>query len=223
MPNKIDAFRQWLADNDIARLHPSGRWRVRFSDTQTFELPGDVYSVGGFFSENPTDTDKDFFHQWRESDERQQKQKAAAFLRFAQYRHLVDGDGKNQVTTVKKMCAHIRDAMKFFSNGNLDDGNDNMNKAWGFYMMLVMRSERHLVMKGIKFKPGKREGSKGRFTQLVEKTAAEAKSKDWKSVVRALESADQVQEVDWESEKIWITGEDNPRSFKTVKNLLAKI
>ena len=81
-----------------------------------------------------------------------------------------------------------------------------------------------LVKRGRQFKPGKRQGAKGRFSKMVEYASKLSGSTDWKSVVQSIERLDDdVQEVDWESEEIWLRGEDNARTFKTVKNILAKL
>lgn len=99
-----------------------------------------------------------------------------------------------------------------------------MKDAWGAYMILSVLSKHPLVIKGASFAPGKRKGAKGSFTKMVENASQEIASKNWKEVVLHLENANShIQEVDWDSEKIWILGEDSPRRFKTVQNILAKL
>lgn len=79
-----------------------------------------------------------------------------------------------------------------------------------------------LAKKGGKFPSGQRKGAKGKFRLLVEGAANTSTSKTWKAVIGTMEGLDDIQEVVWESEEIWVKGEDNARKFKTVRNILSK-
>lgn len=218
-----DSYLKWLDRYDVSRPHRSGRWRVRQIDTRTINMLPYVLEVGGYFSEKPTKEDWEYFCKWRDSDEHRHKQNASGFLRFAKYRHLIDGSGESQVKRVREMCANIRKAMTSFADGEIQAGEAAMTTAWGAYMMLLMLSQHKFVMRGIEFQPGRKKGAKGQFTLLVEE-AAKVAGNGWKNVISHLESVGGiVQEVDWESEEIWIKGENEPRKFKTVRNKLAKL
>ena len=219
-----DPYQRWLERYNISLPHRTGRWRVRKADTFTACLPPHVLAVGGYFSEKPSQSEYGFYCRWRDSDERRHKVNALGFLRFARYRHLSDGGGETQVARVKGMCQKIRAAMSNFANGDIHAGEMNMNAAWAEYMMLVVLSQQTLVMKGVSFAPGRKKGAKSKFTLLVEEASKQAGTTQWKSVITAMESVDGiVQEVVWDAEQIWIRGDDKPRSFKRVKNILSKL
>ena len=79
-----------------------------------------------------------------------------------------------------------------------------------------------LAKKGSQFKSGRRKGTKGKFRLIVEEAAESSISKTWKSVIQSMESMDDIQEVDWGSEEIWVRGEEKARRFKTVINILSE-
>jgi len=218
------SHKQWLSDNDVSRPHRTSRWRVRSVDTRCVNFLPHFLEVGGFFSETPAMADYEHFCKWRDSDERRYKQNASGFLRFAKYRHLVDGEDKNQVHRVRKMCGDIRKAMIAFSQGDSTTGESSMHDAWCSYVLLALLSTSKLTRKGAVFAPGRRKGAKGSFRKLVENAHRETDDKSWKGVIKKLESdTSRVQEVDWDGEKIWIDGESSPKKFKTVRNIIAKL
>lgn len=219
------AYREWLERHNVSRPHRTGRWRVWWNDTLTVDMPPFVLAVADYESTTPTRADVEYFRRWRESDERRHKQNAAGFLRFSiTRRHLVDGSGESQVRRVREMARKIKEAMFLFAQGENAAGTDLMQSAWGEYMMIVVLSKSQLAVKGARFSPGRRKGAKGSFTRLVEDAARAASSKSWETVVQRLESMNHVvDEVDWDDKKIWIAGEDRPRTFKTVMNILSKL
>ena len=99
--------------------------------------------------------------------------------------------------------------------------------AWLNALIVGLKAACHtipLALIGQKFSPGRKKGAKGKFRILIEQASEVAGSRDWKSVVQALEGFSYiVQEVDWSEEKIYLLGENSARSFKTVKNQLAKL
>lgn len=159
-------YLDWLDDNDIVRPHKSGRWRVRHIDTLTVNMPPFFLEVGGYFSEKPTKSEHEYFLMWHESDERRHKQNAAGFLRFAKYRHLIDGSGETQVNRVKEMCADIRAAMISFSKNNSAQGEALMTKAWGAYMILSQLSTWPLINTALKHKDSQRKKGIKRGEQI---------------------------------------------------------
>lgn len=217
-------YQSWLDRHNISRPHKSGRWRVRWSDTLTINCLPDVIAVAEFESMNPTRTEWEYFCRWRDSEERKHKQNAAGFLRFAKYRHLVDGGGESQVRRTKKMCADIREAMTHFANGDFERGEAAMKDAWGAYMLLHVLSMNPLVLKGVRFQSGRKSGAKGWFRTMIEEEAKRIGNRDHKTVISSLENNDErIQEVDWESGEIWIKGDDDPRKIKTAQNILSQM
>jgi len=141
----------------------------------------------------------------------------------------------NLVRRSQQLIAKLFDEARASTDGSYDFDQAALVDAW-WVQIRALVDVVPLAQKGAKFPAGGRVGRKGQFTLLVEEAAmlaqeagrAAAKedwgSVDWKSVVGMLEQRkDVVQEVEWADEKIWLCGEEAPRSFKTIKNILARL
>lgn len=141
------SYRQWLTRNNISRPHPSGRWRIRWSDIPICGgLAGHRFAVGIFVAKNPTEEEYNFFYKWRDSDERKHKLNLVTFLKTAfAARHKIDeGCG-----IAREMAALVRQALVAFAEGRESDGIQANQAAWCQYMIVREMSHRPLVDKGL--------------------------------------------------------------------------
>lgn len=141
------AYKQWLESNNISRLHPSGRWRIRWVDIQ---INGNFYSsklwIGCGCIKNPTEQDCDFIRKWTDSDERRHKLNLVTFLKTAfAVRHEIE-HGR---TYAKEMAGLVRQALYAFAGGRDTEGKDVNRSAWGIYMIVREASHRPLINKGL--------------------------------------------------------------------------
>lgn len=96
--------------------------------------------------------------------------------------------------------------------------------AWLHALMIGLKAATHtipLALAGEKFKSGRKLGANGKFKEIVKTAFDHVGTKNWMSVIRMMEGADGVDEIVWADREIWIKGEDKPRTFKTVQNIVA--
>jgi len=98
--------------------------------------------------------------------------------------------------------------------------------AWLHALIIGLKAATYtipLALAGEKFKSGRKPGSNGKFKEIVKNACAQVGTKNWQSVIRAMDGADGVDEIAHADREVWIKGEDKPRTFKTVQNIVAAL
>lgn len=141
------SYKQWLESNNISRLHPSSRWRIRWVDIQiNSNFSNQKLWIGGCCIQDPTEEDCNFIRKWKDSDERRNKKNLVTFLRTAfAARHEIE-HGR---TYAKEMAGLVRQALYAFAGGRDTEGKDVNRSAWGVYMIVREASHRPLIDKGL--------------------------------------------------------------------------
>ncbi|WP_305073886.1 hypothetical protein [Propionivibrio sp.] len=98
--------------------------------------------------------------------------------------------------------------------------------AWLHALMIGLKAATHtipLALVGEKFGKGKPKGANGRLRKIVQREHEATGRQGWKAVISAMESSNDVDEVDWAEERVWLKGESGSRSFKTIKNIISEL
>lgn len=126
-----------------------------------------------------------------------------------------DNPNKAELVRYRKLIASAN------SHGDL-----KLLDAWLHALMIGLKAATHtipLALSGKKFKSGRKPGATGKLRNIVEDAYNTVTDKSCKSVIKAMEGANGVDEVEWSDETVWIKGEDASRTFKTIQNIVTEL